>query len=99
PAGRRGAWSLAGAYSACGPRPPCPPVRGAGVFELWQPAARRHPDLELAAAAADDRTVGIRRIERIEQPAAPRAAAAAGRDVSATPTGRCHPACLHQRLA
>src|SRR6266480_4521233 len=79
-------------------RSPCRHDRRASAFELGKLAAPRHLHLELAAAAADDWTVGIRRIERVGKPAAPRAAAAARCDIAAAPAGRRHAADLGKRL-
>src|SRR5262249_60541243 len=56
---------------------------GAGAFEFGQLAAPRHLHLELAAAAADDGTVWIRRIQRVDEPPPPSAPAAAGSAIAA----------------
>src|SRR5215813_4684938 len=72
--------------------------RGAGAFELGKFAARGHSHLERAAAAADHRTVGIRRIDGVQQPPPPRAAATAVRNIAAVPAGRGHAARVGERI-
>src|SRR5262249_23434418 len=68
-------------------------------FEFGQLAAPRHLHLELAAAAAHDRTVGIRRVQRVDEPPPPGAPAAAGSDIAAGPAEGGHGAGVGKRLA
>src|SRR6202040_262341 len=75
-------------------RSTCRHDRRAGAFELGKFAAPRHLRLQLAAVAADDRTVGIRLIEGVQQAPPPSASSAAGLDIAATLAAGRHPARL-----
>src|SRR5439155_18270340 len=67
---------------------------GEGAFELGKFSATRHLHLQLTAVAADDRTVGIRLIEGVQQATPPSASSTAGPDIAATLAGGRHPARL-----
>src|SRR5262245_2809718 len=72
---------------------------GAGAFELRQLAALCHLHLQRARAAANDRAIGIRAIERMQQPPAAGAAPAAGPNVAAGLARRRHAARLRKRVS
>src|SRR5260221_13691551 len=67
-------------------------------MELRKLTVTRHMDLGHAPTAGDNRTIGIGRIEGVDEPPPPRAPAAAGCDIAAAPAGGGHAAGVGKRL-